>query len=42
MNKSRQLWNNLRSSFWYIPSLIVAVNIALAAALIETDSIGSD
>jgi uncharacterized membrane protein len=42
MNKLRQLWSNLRSSFWFMPSLIVVANIAFAAALIETDSIGSD
>jgi len=23
MNKFRQLWSNLRSSFWFMPSLIV-------------------
>ncbi|HSD95950.1 MAG TPA: DUF2254 domain-containing protein [Sulfuricaulis sp.] len=42
MHKFKQLWSNLRSSFWFMPSLIVVVNIAFAAALIETDSAGSD
>jgi len=42
MNKLKQLWSNLRSSFWFTPSLIVAVSMAFAAALIETDSAGSD
>ena len=42
MNKFKQLWSNLRSSFWFMPSLIVVVSIGLAVALIETDSAGSD
>ncbi len=42
MNKLRQLWRNLRSSFWFVPSLIVMANIALAIALIETDSAVGD
>jgi uncharacterized membrane protein len=42
MHKFKQLWSNLRSSFWFMPSLIVVANIAFAAGLIETDSIGSD
>ncbi|MGA9032504.1 MAG: DUF2254 domain-containing protein [Sulfuricaulis sp.] len=42
MHKFKQLWSNLRSSFWFMPSLIVVANIAFAAALIEADSIGSD
>ena len=42
MHKFKQFWSNLRSSFWFMPSLIVVANIAFAAALIETDSIGSD
>lgn len=40
MNKLKQIWSNLRSSFWFLPSLIVAVSIALAEALIELDSNG--
>lgn len=38
MDRFRQLWNNLRSSFWFIPSLIIMASIALAAVLIEIDS----
>jgi uncharacterized membrane protein len=42
MNKLKQLWSNLRSSFWFMPSLMVAVSMAFATALIEADSAGSD
>jgi uncharacterized membrane protein len=42
MNKFKQIWSNLRSSFWFVPSLIVAVSIALAMALVEAGSTGSD
>ena len=42
MNKFNQLWSNLRSNFWFMPSLIVLVSIALATVLIEADSAGSD
>jgi uncharacterized membrane protein len=42
MNKLKQIWSNLRSSFWFAPSLIVAVSIAIAVALVEAGSIGSD
>lgn len=38
MKKPRQLWVDLRSSFWFMPSLIVAISIVLAAAAIEADS----
>ena len=31
MNRSRLLWSNLRSSFWFTPSLIVLASIGLAA-----------
>src|SRR5665647_1436203 len=40
MNKFRQLWSNLRSSFWFMPSLIIMASIGLAAALIAADSAG--
>jgi uncharacterized membrane protein len=40
MNKLRQFWSDLRSSFWFMPSLMVAVNIILAVVLIEADSAG--
>ncbi len=42
MNKLRQLWSTLRSSFWFMPSLIVLVSIIFAVVLIEADSTGSD
>jgi uncharacterized membrane protein len=42
MSKLRQLWSDLRSSFWFVPSLIVVASILFAAALIEADSAGSD
>ena len=41
MNKLKQIWSNLRSSFWFVPSLIVAVSIALAVVLVEAGSTGS-
>lgn len=41
MNKLRQIWGDLRSSFWFIPLLMVTGSIVLAAALIEVDSDGS-
>lgn len=42
MNKLKQIWSNLQSSFWFVPSLIVALSIALAVALVEASSIGID
>lgn len=42
MNRLKQIWSNLRSSFWLMPSLIVVASIALAAVLIEIDSVESD
>ncbi|MEO7298630.1 MAG: DUF2254 domain-containing protein [Verrucomicrobiota bacterium] len=42
MIKLKQLWNNLRSSFWFVPSLIVAGSVALAALLIGVESDGID
>lgn len=41
MNILKQLWSNLRASFWFLPSLIVAFSTALAVGLIEVDSSGS-
>jgi uncharacterized membrane protein len=38
MHRLRQIWSDLRSSFWFMPSLMVAASIVLAVALIETDS----
>ncbi|MBW6510293.1 MAG: DUF2254 domain-containing protein [Desulfuromonadales bacterium] len=40
MNKLRQFLGNLRSSFWFMPSLMVAGSIAFAVVLIEADSAG--
>ena len=40
MNKLRQVWSILRSSFWFMPSLMVAISITLASVLVETDSDG--
>jgi len=40
MKKLRQIWGNLRSSFWFVPSLMVAFSITLAVVLIEADSAG--
>ena len=42
MNKFRQLWSILRSSFWFTPSLIVVLSVALAVALIAADAAVSD
>ncbi len=42
MSKLRRIWSDLRSSFWFMPSLIVVGSIVFAAALIEADSTGSD
>lgn len=42
MNKLIEFWDNLRSSFWFMPSLMVAGNIAFAVVVIEADSAGSD
>lgn len=38
MNKLRQFWGNLRSSFWFMPLLIVTSSIAFAVVLIEAES----
>lgn len=38
MNALKRLWGNLRTSFWFVPFLIVAFSIALAVALIAADS----
>ncbi len=40
MNKLKQLWSNLRGSFWFLPSLIVAGSIAVALSLIQADTAG--
>jgi uncharacterized membrane protein len=41
MNKLKFLWSHLRSSFWFLPTLIVAFSMVLAVGLIEVDSTGS-
>lgn len=38
MKHPKQIWIYLRSSFWFIPSLIVAGSIALAMGAVEADS----
>jgi uncharacterized membrane protein len=42
MHKFKKTWSALRASFWFMPSLIVAVSIALAVALIEADDYVDD
>ena len=38
MNKLKRFWGNVRASFWFVPSVILAVSIVFALALIEVDS----
>ncbi|MDQ6718698.1 MAG: DUF2254 domain-containing protein [Gemmatimonadota bacterium] len=38
--RAKRFWTGLRESFWFVPSLIVAISIAVAIALIATDSAG--
>jgi uncharacterized membrane protein len=40
MNRLKKIWSNLRASFWFVPSVIVALCIVCAVALIEVDSSG--
>jgi uncharacterized membrane protein len=42
MSEPKQLLSNLRSSFWYVPSLVVADSIIIALALIEADAVWGD
>jgi uncharacterized membrane protein len=42
MNKLRQVWANIRLSFWFLPFLIVLSSVIYAVALIETDSVWGD
>ncbi|MBE0689024.1 MAG: DUF2254 domain-containing protein [Anaerolineae bacterium] len=42
MNSLRRIWGNLRASFWFLPSLIVAFSIGLAAAFIAADAAGGE
>jgi uncharacterized membrane protein len=41
MNKLKMFFSNLRTSFLFVPSLIVAVSIAMSAILILLESVGS-
>jgi len=41
MNKLKRIWSTLRSTFWFVPSLIVAASIVLAMEMIALDSGGS-
>jgi len=42
VNSLRRFWGNLRTSFWFLPSLIVVFSIGLAAALIAADAAGGE
>lgn len=42
MNKFKKIWNDLLTSFWFIPSVFVLINIVLATLLIELDSLSRD
>ncbi len=42
MNRVSQLFNDARSSFWFVPSLAVVDGIAAALALIEADAVWGD
>jgi len=42
VNSPRRFWGNLRTGFWFLPSLIVAFSIGLAAALIAADAAGGE
>ncbi len=37
MNRVRALWMSVRSSLWFVPTLMVASSIGLAVALVEID-----
>ncbi|MDY7219078.1 DUF2254 domain-containing protein [Denitrificimonas sp. JX-1] len=38
MNKLIKLWGDLRSSFWFVPTLMVALSVLLASVLVEIDT----
>jgi uncharacterized membrane protein len=42
MSGPKNLLSNLRSSFWFVPSLVVADSIIIALALIEADLVWGD
>ncbi|PKO89066.1 MAG: DUF2254 domain-containing protein [Betaproteobacteria bacterium HGW-Betaproteobacteria-10] len=41
MNKLKRFMGNLRTSFWFVPSLIVGASVVLALILIEVDALVS-
>jgi len=41
MNRLKRFGSKLRTSFWFVPTLIVALSVVLAVALIEADYSGS-
>jgi len=41
MSRLQLIWSRLRSSFWFLPSLIFAASIAVAVGLIEADNTGA-
>jgi len=42
MNRFKQQWSDLRSTFWFLPFLIVLASIVYAVVLIQTDYAGGD
>jgi uncharacterized membrane protein len=42
MNRLKQQWSDLRSTFWFLPFLIVLTSSVYAVALIQTDYAGGD
>ena len=38
MHSFKPLWSRLRSSFWFMPTLMVAASVALAITLVEAES----
>ena len=42
MNRLKQKWSDLRSTFWFLPFLIVLCSIVYAIALIRTDYAGGN
>jgi len=42
MNWPRRIWNDVWSSFWFFPSVIVAVCMVFSAVMIEADAMTSD
>jgi uncharacterized membrane protein len=42
MNKLKRIWRGMRTSFWFVPSLIVAVSMVLAMVFIGVDSTETD